>query len=158
MEHLKLEAHQKILVLNASYEPLNFTDWRRAVVLLIKNKAQALSSRVIRLLNFVKLPLSKMKTSKPSRALIYRRDDYRCQYCGSTKNLSIDHILPRSKGGQDTWENMVVACFPCNSKKGDKTLEEIQMSLIKKPKAPVNKMLLNLNKTDIPEWKQYIYN
>lgn len=157
MEYLKLEAHKSILVLNASYEPLNFTDWRRAVVLLVKNKAQALSSRVIRLLNFVKLPISKMKAGKPSRALIYKRDDYRCQYCGSSKNLSIDHVIPKSKGGEDTWENMVVACFPCNSKKGDKTLEEAQMNLVKKPKAPINKLLLNLNKCNIPEWKEYVY-
>ena len=157
MDYLKIESNKTVLVLNASYEPMHFTNWRRAVVLLLKNKAQALSSRVIRLLNYVKLPLAKMM-AKPSRALIYKRDDYKCQYCGTSRDLSIDHVLPRSRGGQDTWENMVAACFSCNSKKANRTPEEANMKLCCVPKAPVNKMLLNLNKSNIPEWQQYIYN
>lgn len=157
MDYLKIESNKTILVLNASYEPIHFTNWKRAIVLIIKNKAQALSSRVIRLLNYVKIPLAKILSNKPSKALIYRRDEYKCQYCGSYSQLSIDHVIPKSKGGEDTWENMVVACFPCNSKKGNKTLEESKMTLIKKPKAPTNKLLLNVNKNNIPEWGEYIY-
>jgi 5-methylcytosine-specific restriction endonuclease McrA len=156
MEYLKIESNKSILVLNASYEPIHFTNWKRAIVLLLKNKAQAISSRVIRLFNYVKLPIAKMM-AKPSRALVYKRDDCSCQYCGATKNLTIDHVLPRSRGGKDTWENMVVACFPCNSRKGCRTPEEANMELFKVPKAPINKMLLSLNKCDIPEWKEYIY-
>lgn len=157
MEYLKIETNKTILVLNASYEPINFTNWKRAVVLVLKNKAQALSSRVIRLLNYVKIPIAKIMANKPSRNLIYKRDDYKCQYCGSSKDLSIDHIIPKSRGGEDTWENMVAACFSCNSKKANRTPEEAKMTLTCTPKAPASKMLLNLNKCDIPEWKEYIY-
>ena len=73
MEISKITPHSTVLVLNSSYEPLNFTNWKRAVVLLLKNKAQVLSQRVIRLLNYVKLPLSKMVETKPSKAMIYKR-------------------------------------------------------------------------------------
>ena len=120
MDYLNIEPHQTILVLNASYEPINFTNWKRAIVLLMKNKAQALGKRVIRLVNYIKLPYEKLMQNKPSRAMIYKRDGHKCQYCGSTKNLTIDHIIPRSRGGEDTWENLVVACNPCNTRKSDK--------------------------------------
>lgn len=158
MEHLLIEPNKTILVLNASYEPINFTDWKRAVVLLLKEKAQVLSSRVIRLVNYIKLPLQRIMANKPSRNLIYKRDDHMCQYCGSFNNLTIDHVIPRSRGGKDTWDNMVAACMPCNTHKGDRTPEEWGKPLYRKPKAPFNKMLLSLNKCNIPEWKQYMYN
>ena len=157
MDHLKIESYKTILVLNSSYEPLNFTNWKRAVVLLLKEKAQILSSRVIRLLNYVKLPLKKIMDEKHSRAMIYKRDNHTCQYCGSKKSLTIDHVIPKSKGGQDTWENMVVACAPCNTKKGHTLLEQTGMKLVRKPKAPPNKMILDIDKSNVPEWKEYNY-
>jgi 5-methylcytosine-specific restriction endonuclease McrA len=157
MEDLLIEPNKTILVLNASYEPINFTNWKRAIILIIKEKAQRLSSRVIRLVNYIKLPIDKIMASKPSRQMIYKRDDHMCQYCGSIKNLTIDHVIPRSKGGQDTWENMVVACMPCNTHKGDKTPEEWGRPLYRKPKAPFNKMTLALNKSNVSEWKEYVY-
>lgn len=157
MDHLKIESYKTILVLNSSYEPINFTNWKRAVVLLLKEKAQILSSRVIRLLNYVKLPLKKIMEEKPSRAMIYKRDNHTCQYCGSKKSLTIDHVIPKSKGGQDTWENMVVACAPCNTKKGHTLLEQTGMKLVRKPKAPPNKMILDIDKSNVPEWKEYNY-
>ena len=147
-----------ILVLNASYEPLNFTNWRRAVVLLIKNKAQALGKRVIRLVNYIKIPYKKLMQNKPSRAMIYKRDGHKCQYCGSTRNLTIDHIFPTSKGGDNSWENLVVACMPCNTRKGDKLLEETNLILETTPKKPFNKMLFSLDRADVQEWKKYSYN
>jgi 5-methylcytosine-specific restriction endonuclease McrA len=158
MDYSKLEPNQTILVLNASYEPLNFTNWRRAVVLLIKNKAQALGKRVIRLVNYIKIPYKKLMQNKPSRAMIYKRDGHKCQYCGSTRNLTIDHIFPTSKGGDNTWENLVVACMPCNTRKGDKLLEETNLTLDTTPKKPFNKMLFSLDRADVPEWKKYSYN
>ena len=158
MDYSKLEPNQTILVLNASYEPLNFTNWRRAVVLLIKNKAQALGKRVIRLVNYIKIPYKKLMQNKPSRAMIYKRDGHKCQYCGSTRNLTIDHIFPASKGGDNTWENLVVACMPCNTRKGDKLLEETNLILETTPKKPLNKMLFSLDREDVDEWKKYSYN
>ena len=158
MDYLKIEPNQTILVLNASYEPINFTDWKRAVVLLLKNKAQALGKRVIRLLNYIKLPYEKLMQNRPSRAMIYKRDGHKCQYCGSTKSLTIDHIIPRSRGGEDTWENLVVACMPCNTRKSDKLLEETGMTLATKPKKPLNKMLFSLDRANVSEWKEYSYN
>jgi 5-methylcytosine-specific restriction endonuclease McrA len=157
MEITKITPHSTVLVLNSSYEPLNFTNWKRAVVLLLKNKAQVLSQRVIRLLNYVKLPLSKMIETKPSKAMIYKRDDNKCQYCGSTRSLTIDHVIPKSKGGGDTWDNLVVACCSCNAKKGDKLLEQSGMKLLRQPKQPYNKVLFTLNKSNVKEWKEYSY-
>jgi 5-methylcytosine-specific restriction endonuclease McrA len=157
MEHLKISPHQTVLVLNSSYEPLNFTNWKRAVVLLLKNKAQVLSSRVIRLFDYVKIPISKLMRTKPSKTMIYKRDDNKCQYCGCTRGLTIDHIIPKSKGGEDTWENLVVACYTCNTKKGDKFLEQTGMKLLKQPKQPHNKVIFTLNKSNVNEWKEYSY-
>ncbi len=158
MDNLLIEPNKTILVLNASYEPINFTNWKRAIILILKEKAQLLSSRVIRLVNYIKLPIEKIMANKPSRQMIYKRDDHMCQYCGSIKNLTIDHVIPRSKGGQDTWENLVTACMPCNTHKGDKTPEEWGRPLYRKPKAPFNKMTLALNKSNVSEWKEYVYN
>jgi hypothetical protein len=157
MDYLKIEPHQTILVLNASYEPIHFTNWKRAVVLLLKEKAQVLSKRVIRLLNYIRIPLSKIMNEKPSRSMVYTRDENKCQYCGVTRNLTIDHVIPKSKGGGDTWENLVVACVSCNTKKGNKLLENTDMRLVKKPRAPINKAMLYLNGTKNPEWKEYMF-
>ncbi len=118
MHELPIEPYKTVLVLNSSYEPINFTNWKRAIVLLLKEKAQVLSSRVIRLLDYVKLPISKIMNISPSRSMIYKRDNHTCQYCGARSRLTIDHVIPRSKGGEDSWENLVVACSSCNTKKG----------------------------------------
>ena len=157
MQHLQLLPHQTVLVLNASYDPINFTNWKRAVVLLLKEKAQVLSSRVIRLIDYVKIPLHKIVFHKPTRALIYQRDDHTCQYCGSQKRLTIDHVVPKSRGGQDTWENMVVACSSCNTKKGNTLLEQTGMKLKRTPRPMENKIILKLYKSNVSEWKSYIY-
>jgi hypothetical protein len=157
MNYLEIQPYQTILVLNASYEPINFTNWRRAVVLILKQKAQVLSARVIRLLEYITIPFSRISTTKPSRQMIYKRDDHTCQYCGSVKKLTIDHVIPKSKGGGDTWENMVVACFSCNAKKGDRFLEHTGMKLTKVPRSPANKIFLALDKSNVIEWKDYIF-
>jgi 5-methylcytosine-specific restriction endonuclease McrA len=153
----QLKVNSQVLVLNASYEPLNIVSWRRAIILLVKDKATVISDKVIRLLTYIKLPLSKMRAIKPSRALIYKRDNHRCQYCGSTRSLTIDHIVPKSKGGADSWQNMVVACGPCNTKKGDRYLEQTGMKLEKDPKAPFSKLVFVLGESSYPEWREYNY-
>jgi hypothetical protein len=158
MEYLEIQPYQTILVLNASYEPINFTNWRRAVVLILKEKAQVLSGRVIRLLEYITIPFNRISMIKPSRQMVYKRDDHTCQYCGSVKKLTIDHVIPKSKGGGDTWENMVVACSSCNTKKGDRFLEYTGMKLAKTPRSPANKILLALDKSNVVEWKDYVFN
>ena len=95
--------------------------------------------------------------NRPSRSSIYKRDDHKCQYCGSTRSLTIDHIIPKSKGGQDTWENLVVGGCSCNTKKGDKFLEQTAMKLLKTPKKPTNNIEFTLVKSNVQEWQEYIY-
>jgi hypothetical protein len=157
MESIDIKPNTTVLVLNSTYEPINLASGRRAIVLLLKQKAQRLSNRVIRLLNYVKIPFSKIISHKPSKGAIYKRDGNKCQYCGSTKNLTIDHIIPRSKGGGDSWFNLVVACSTCNTKKGDKLLENSGLKLIRQPKAPTNKIQFTLLESDNKEWQAYTF-
>lgn len=158
MDHLKIKPHQTVLVLNSSYEPINFTNWKRAVVLVLKEKVQVLSSRVIRLLTYIKVPVNYIARSRPSRSMIYKRDRNCCQYCGATSRLTIDHVLPRSKGGDDTWENLVVACSKCNTLKGDKLLEHTKLKLTRQPRAPWSAVAFDLANCNVPEWREYSYN
>lgn len=154
---LPISSGSSILVLNSSYEPINITSWKRAIVLLLKEKAQVISNTVIRLVSYIKIPISKISSGKPTKSLIYKRDNNRCQYCGSTRSLTIDHVIPKSLGGEDTWENLVVACEPCNSRKGNKLLEHTNMKLEKKPRPPYNKIQFTLNTSTFSEWKNYCY-
>jgi CRISPR/Cas system Type II protein with McrA/HNH and RuvC-like nuclease domain len=138
----------KVLVLNADYSPINVTSVYRGFNLVNKGKAEILKSSdnpikagiteyvrplIIRLLNYVKYRSQKLRINRPR---IYRRDNYECVYCGSKKNLTIDHILPKSKGGQNTWINLITCCSPCNRFKGDRTPEEANMSMRYKPYEP----------------------
>lgn len=138
-----------VLVLNANYEPLNVCTTRRALGLMVSDKAtMVLNGRgliytvsstfpapsVIRLENMIKRPRPTVKLTK---AEVLRRDNYTCQYCGNqTGRLTIDHILPRHLGGTHTWTNLVAACPPCNHKKGGRTVSQASMKLLSKPKAP----------------------
>ena len=117
-----------------------------------------ISKRVIRLVNFVRIPFTRLADQTPTRNMIYKRDGHSCQYCGSTRNLTIDHVIPRSRGGQDTWENLVSCCDKCNVSKGDKYLRETNMKLRSKPKAPISSVMLELERTKITEWKQFVFN
>ena len=152
-----IQPHSTVLVLNSSYEPLHFTNWKRAIILLFKEKAKVISQRVIRLVNYVVIPFRRMTNMYPTRNLIYKRDRNKCQYCGATKHLTIDHVIPKSKGGEDTWENLVVACSSCNVKKGDKLLEQTNMKLQRTPRAPVSKVLMDLENSNQEEWKEFTY-
>jgi len=141
-----------VLVLNASYEPLNVVSVRRAVVLLLKEKAQlveaaesALRSErltlprpaVIRLVTYVRIP---HRWRLPvSRRGILARDAYTCQYCAAKPPrglLTVDHVVPRSRGGSKSWENLVAACAPCNRRKGGLRPEEAGMRLCAPPGPP----------------------
>ena len=128
----------QVLVLNASYEPLNITTWRRAVVMMLKGKAESLEHdpcrqlrqgthlpTVIRLRQYVRVPFRQLPLTRRN---LFQRDNHTCQYCGSRDNqLSIDHVMPRSRGGSDTWENVTTACLSCNVRKGNRTPKEAEM-------------------------------
>ncbi|MEY4425386.1 MAG: hypothetical protein RJB56_1013 [Actinomycetota bacterium] len=137
------------LVLNAGYEPLAVVSFKRALVLVLNQKATVLAGSgeklihtanrdfelptVILLARYVRIPGS--RSVPVSRRGVLRRDGHRCAYCASPAN-TIDHVQPRSRGGKDTWENLVACCFKCNNKKGDKTLYEIGWELRVTPRMP----------------------
>ena len=138
-----------VLVLNQNYEPLNVCNTKRAIGLITHGKAEVLEHMphllrspsfelwqpsVIRLCYLIKRP---RPTVKLSRREIFARDNFTCQYCGSkTRDLTIDHVIPRHKGGRHTWDNVVSACKSCNHKKGGKMLEEVKMRLPRPPYRP----------------------
>ena len=137
-----------VLVLNFDYTPLNVTTLKRGFVLVDKGKAEVIKSDdtpimagfktyvrplIIRLLNYIKFY---SRTLRPNRNRIYRRDGNECVYCGSKKNLTIDHVLPKSRGGQNEWTNLVTSCIKCNLKKANRTPEEAKMKMIKTPHIP----------------------
>lgn len=140
-----------VLVLNQSYEPLNLCRIRRAVVLVFRGKAEVLENSrgeihsvtrvfpipsVIRLVYMVKRPRHQRKLTKLE---LFNRDQYTCQYCGrQTKELTLDHVIPRRRGGEHTWENVVSACKVCNRRKGGRTPQEAGMKLIRQPRSPRN--------------------
>jgi 5-methylcytosine-specific restriction endonuclease McrA len=160
----------KVLVLNASYEPLNITSWRRAVVLLLKDKAESLEDSgqliyanlplpsVIRLRQYVRVPYAEIALTRKN---LLHRDGHMCQYCKHVgDDLTLDHVLPRSRGGQDTWENMVVACVRCNVNKGNRTPKEAGMVLLKTPHRPQGNLFFEVSKYtksgNNQEWRKYV--
>lgn len=163
------------LLLNSTFEPLNVIHWKKAITMLILGKVEVIEEyeRIIKGVNFsIRLPAvvrlrRYIKRVNPfikfSRQNLYVRDGGRCQYCGSTfepKELTYDHVIPRSRGGQTDWTNVVSCCPACNLKKGGRTPEEAGMSLIRKPKPPIWIPLLamSLGIQETPEvWKSYLY-
>ena len=146
-----------VLVLNFDYTPLNIVQGRRAIVLLLKDRAQMVSERVIRLRFYVSMPLSRTAREKPTKAAIYRRDNNTCQYCGSTRSLTIDHLIPKCRGGEDSWTNLTLACAVCNTRKGSRTPEQVGLKLKKKPRPPLPKVVEIVQRSTDPEWSQYAY-
>jgi len=153
----KIGIKNNVLVLNSDYSPINICDGRRAIVLLLKQKAHMITEKVIRLLNYIRLPYKKLMENRPTRNLIMKRDGYRCLYCNATENLTLDHILPSSRGGDDSWENLATCCGSCNVKKGNKTPEEASMPLLKPVKRPYNKLHLTINTSNVSDWKEFVY-
>jgi len=160
---------KKVLVLNSTYVPINITSWKRAMIMLYKGKAAGVVynghlingrfrlPEVVKLVNYVPVPYTEVVFSRKN---IYLRDNYTCQYCGKRGgNLTIDHIIPKSRGGEDTWENMVVCCARCNHKKGNRTLEEAGMKLISMPYRPPSTLYLHMTRLPgIPEsWYDYFF-
>jgi 5-methylcytosine-specific restriction endonuclease McrA len=153
----KIKLNSSVLVLNQDFNPINIANAKKAIKLLIKRKAEFISEKVIRLIQYIYLPVSRIRNTKPSRKSIHMRDGNKCVYCHSTRNLTIDHIIPKSRGGGDTYSNLVSACNYCNTKKGNKLLEETNMKLLRKPTEPKTRLDFILLKCREPEWGLYLY-
>ena len=163
--------NEPVLLLNANFEPLNVCSTRRAFGLVFMGKAEMILNgrgvihtirqdyprpSVIRLGYMVKRPRPRVRLSKRE---IFRRDSHTCQYCGSNgRRLTLDHVIPRHKGGDHQWTNLVPACAFCNLKKGGRTLKEAHMSLRRPPTEPAASALY-LYGSHLPEneeWEQFL--
>ena len=159
-----------VLVLNQNYEPLNICGVRRALVLLLHEKAQMLENgrgemhspyiafpipTVIRLFHMVKRPIF---IRRLSRREVFWRDNLLCQYCGKpSKELTLDHVTPRVRGGQHTWENVVAACVPCNHRKAGRTPAQAGMKLLREPRPPRANPYHQFMHREIPEeWQKFL--
>lgn len=141
--------NEPVLVVNANFEPLNVCTTRRAMGLLLTGRAEMLANgrgvvrtvrislprpSVIRLGRMVKRPRPRVRLTKRE---LFRRDGHTCQYCGQrSQRLTIDHVVPRFRGGEHSWPNLVTACPPCNLRKGGRTLNEAAMTLLRPPREP----------------------
>jgi 5-methylcytosine-specific restriction endonuclease McrA len=160
-----------VLVLNATYEPINVCTVRRATVLLLKEKAEVVEHAnwrlrsenlslprpvVIRLVSYVRVPRDTHRR-KITRRAVFARDRWECQYCGSRTNLTVDHVVPRSKGGPSSWDNIVASCAPCNRRKGDQLLRHVNMSLRRQPRTPSPQIFIHVASPTIPAaWRSYL--
>ncbi|MFZ5808271.1 MAG: HNH endonuclease [Chloroflexota bacterium] len=141
--------YEPVLVLNANFEPINVCTTRRAITLILNGKASLVMNgrgeirtvariyprpSIIRLEKMIKRPRPVVRLTKKE---ILRRDDFTCQYCGQrAPYLTVDHVIPRRLGGEYIWENLVAACPACNHRKGSHTPEQVNMRLLRQPKAP----------------------
>jgi 5-methylcytosine-specific restriction endonuclease McrA len=164
---------QEVLVLNSDYEPLNVCNLRRAVAMVFLGKVDVLhtnhkiirtisgsfdSPSVVRLRRHIRRPLPELRLSRRS---IFARDNHACQYCGHTsKELTVDHIVPKRLGGATSWDNLVCCCRRCNTKKGDKSLSQVGFSLKRKPRRPKYIPFISLTKyiegTRNEIWRDYL--
>lgn len=161
---------RRVLVLNQDYSPLTVCSAERAFLLIYADKAERVHDdpeltmrtvstefkmpSVIRLQKYIYVPY---KSVLLSRQNIFKRDRHECQYCGATKDLTLDHVMPRSRGGNSTWNNLTTACKKCNSYKGDRTPEEAEMPLKTVPFKPSYVMFVrNFSGFTSEEWLTYL--
>ena len=162
---------RRVLMLNQNFEPLSLCTARRAVVLLFQGKVEMIETAdglrlhsvnrsfavpsVIRLWHYRKVPYKKIMLTRKN---VISRDGHRCQYCGVTKgSMTVDHVVPKTAGGADTWENLVCACSRCNNRKGDRTPEGAGMHLRRRPFRPTLITFLQKNATISDRWKPYLF-
>ena len=160
-----------VLVLNQDYRALTVCSVERATILVLLEKAELVAAAggrvlrspstrlpwpsVVRLRAYVAIPFTRITLTRKN---VMRRDRHRCQYCGSRDRLTIDHVMPRSRGGKDTWENLVAACVPCNNRKGSRTPEEAHMPLRKRPYRPSYVMYIRDYVGTLDDnWKPYLF-
>ncbi|GAB4304345.1 MAG: HNH endonuclease [Oscillatoriaceae cyanobacterium] len=147
---------RSVVVFSQNYLPIGRIDMKRAVVLLVTGKAEPLeleeiggvfspvrsASQVLLVPEHIRLKITGTeriwKVPPVNRREVLRRDRHKCQYCGTTKNLTLDHVMPKSRGGTHTWDNVVAACSSCNCRKGDRTPLEAGMLLHSHPRAPIH--------------------
>jgi 5-methylcytosine-specific restriction endonuclease McrA len=168
---------EQTLLLNASYEPLKIVHWQKAITLWCQGKVEVISvydreiravsftlklPSVIRLLRYVRVK-RRLDYVPFSRANIYARDEYTCQYCGephAMSDLTFDHVVPVAQGGRKDWENIVTCCISCNRRKGGRTPDEAGMWLIRMPKRPVSTpaIRITIGLRHAPDsWRDYLY-
>lgn len=161
-----------MLILNLSYEPISVCGVRKAVILLLLNKAESVAAApekyirsvnstmpypsVIRLKRFIHMPYTRVILTRKN---ILKRDGNRCCYCGRHDlPLTVDHVIPKARGGDESWENLVAACLPCNNRKSDRTPEEAGMKLRIKPFKPNHIMFMKYFSGHSEEsWKPYLF-
>lgn len=159
----------RTLVLNAGYEPLSVVSFRRAIVLVLAGKASVLAHggapvvgssltlprpSVILLTRYVRAP--RARSAPVSRRGVLRRDGHRCAYCGSSAT-TVDHVLPRSRGGLDAWDNLVACCVRCNNRKGDRTPQEKGWVLRVRPHIPRGAAwLVRGSEARDPAWDEFL--
>ncbi|MDQ7054911.1 MAG: HNH endonuclease [candidate division KSB1 bacterium] len=164
--------NHKVLILNQNYEPIGVINAKKALILIYLGKAELIERRpdwairtvkenypypsIVRLIAFVRLPRRGVILSRKN---ILKRDGFRCQYCGRrNKPLTVDHVIPKKRGGVDSWENLVCACVECNNKKGHRTPEEANMPLLREPKRPSYLFFIYQHIGKIDEcWKPYLF-
>ena len=154
-------------MLNASHQPLGVVAARRAVILVLKNKAEVLvpngqvfrservridAPSVLRLRQFVRVPYR--HEAPLTRRAVFARDGWTCQYCGAAAE-NLDHVIPRSRGGTHSWDNVVAACRRCNSRKENRLIEDAGLRLARRPTAPRDGFRLSLGRLE-PEWEPYL--
>ncbi len=166
----------RALVLNVGYEPLQIISWERAICLVFSDKAEILVNTdkvartishqyfipgVIRLKRYIRVSSEHFGIVRCSRRNILIRDQFQCQYCGKKcrqTQITIDHVMPRSRGGKSSWDNLVAACIICNHKKSANTPAEKGMVLRKHPRRPLwTEMLEEMERDLIDLWSPYIY-
>jgi 5-methylcytosine-specific restriction endonuclease McrA len=160
-----------VLVLNQDYSALTVCSVERAIVLMHLKKVHLVEAHdgrfirspsvrfpwpsIVRLKSYARVPYKRVMLSRRN---VLQRDQHTCQYCASTSDLTIDHVLPKSRGGRDTWENLVAACVSCNNRKGDRTPEEAGMALAREPFRPSYVMFIRDFVGSVHEaWKPYLF-
>jgi len=160
-----------VLVLNRDYSALTICSVQRAVVLIHLQKAELVEATpgrfvrspsvkfphpsIVRLKMYVRVPFRRIMLSSKN---VLRRDGFRCQYCDARDRLTVDHVMPKSRGGRDTWENLVAACTSCNNRKGDRTPDEAHMPLRRKPFRPSHVMFIRDYVGKVSDkWKPYLF-
>lgn len=163
---------RRVLVLNQDYSPITVCSVQKAFLLVFLKKAELVTSAanaalrsvskvyplpsVVRLAHYVSIPYKGVMLTRQN---VFKRDSFQCQYCGTEKNLTLDHVVPRSKGGKSTWANLVTACQRCNARKGDYSPEEAGLKLKVRPFRPSYVMFLrDFSGFSYEEWQPYLAN
>lgn len=162
--------NNRVLILNADYSPITVCSVQRAFLLVYLGKTELIQQikgsmlrtvskaypmpSVIRLINYVNIPY---KTVSLTRQNVFKRDSHTCQYCGKNEHLTLDHVVPKAKGGRSTWDNLITACSRCNTFKGDRTPTQADMTLNKMPYRPTyTSFLVNFSGFVADEWLPYL--